>query len=181
LNIGIWQSRYNEEKHRIPIILFRLNGVIAAKGNKMHRIERKTSVSADIEEVFEFFSDAGNLERITPPELNFNIVTPRPFNIKKDALIEYRLGLLGFKFSWLTIISEWNPPYSFSDEQLKGPYKVWHHNHRFYQEGNKTIIEDEVNYKLPLYPLGEIAYPVINIQLNRIFNYRSKIIKELFG
>jgi ligand-binding SRPBCC domain-containing protein len=146
-----------------------------------HRLLRRTTVTRELEEVFDFFSNAANLERITPAELNFNIVTPRSFEIKKDALIEYQLRLFGLKFSWLTIISEWSPPHLFVDEQLKGPYKYWHHTHRFTSLNGQTIIEDEVQYRLPFFPFGEIAYPIIKFQLNRIFNYREKMIKEIFS
>jgi ligand-binding SRPBCC domain-containing protein len=146
----------------------------------MHQLTKKIWVPAKKEEVFEFFADAWNLEKITPPELNFNIVTPRPFKIKKEALIEYQLKLLFFKFSWTTIISEWNPPNMFADEQLKGPYKYWHHTHNFKEFNGGTQITDIVNYELPFFPLGEIAYPIIKLQLKRIFNYREKVIKKMF-
>jgi ligand-binding SRPBCC domain-containing protein len=145
----------------------------------MHTLLKITEVPLRREEVFAFFSDAGNLERITPPELNFNIITPQPLEIKKDSLIEYQLRLFGVKLSWLTIISEWNPPEMFVDEQLKGPYRKWHHTHRFHDKGERTIIEDEVNYELPFYPFGEAVHPLIKFQLKRIFNYREKIIKDL--
>lgn len=147
----------------------------------IHILKRNISVPIPRDEVFEFFSDAWNLEKITPRELNFNIITKRPFEIKKGALIEYQLKLFGLKFAWLTQISEWNPPDVFVDEQLKGPYKYWHHTHRFYQENGNTVIEDEVKYKLPFYPFGELALPFIKIQLERIFNFREKIIKKQFS
>lgn len=146
----------------------------------MHILTKRIKVPASREEVFGFFSDAWNLEKITPPELNFNIVTRRPFEIKKGANIEYRLGLFGLKFGWLTVISEWNPPELFVDEQIKGPYKYWHHTHRFTEENGSTIIEDEVKYRLPLFPFGELVYPIIKLQLKRIFSYREKIILQMF-
>jgi ligand-binding SRPBCC domain-containing protein len=146
----------------------------------MHTLKKKITVPVPRDEVFGFFSDAWNLEKITPGELNFNIVTERPFTIQKGALIEYQLKLFGLKFTWLTIISQWNPPEVFVDEQLKGPYKYWHHTHRFTEENGNTIIEDEVNYKLPFFPFGEIAYPLIRLQLKRIFNYREKAIRKTF-
>ena len=146
----------------------------------MHVLKKTIEVPAPREEVFSFFADAWNLERITPAELNFNIITKRPIELKKGAIIEYQLGLFGLKFGWLTRISEWNPPGSFVDEQLKGPYKYWHHTHRFIEEKGGTIIEDEVRYKLPFYPLGELAGPIVALQLGRIFNYREKIIRQIF-
>lgn len=147
----------------------------------MHTFKKQITVSASREKVFSFFSDAWNLEKITPKELNFNIITQKPFEIKKDALIEYQLRLFKFKFKWLTKISVWNPPEVFVDEQIKGPYKYWHHTHRFTEENGKTIIEDEVNYKLPFFPFGEIAYPFIKLQLRRIFNHREEVIRKTFS
>jgi ligand-binding SRPBCC domain-containing protein len=129
-------------------------------------------------EVFAFFADARNLERITPPELKFRIVTREPI-IKKDALIDYRLGLFGLSFNWRTLIAEWNAPHRFVDVQLKGPYRSWHHTHSFFDERHGTRIEDEVRYELPLPPLGDVAYPIVRLQLRRIFNYRQKIIGQL--
>jgi ligand-binding SRPBCC domain-containing protein len=130
-------------------------------------------------EVFAFFADAHNLERITPPELKFRIVTRPPVIIEKDALIDYRLGLFGLSFGWRTLISEWDEPNRFVDVQLKGPYKSWRHTHTFFDEKDGTRIEDEVRYELPLSPLGDIAYPIVRLQLRRIFNYRERIIRQL--
>ena len=131
-------------------------------------------------EIFDFFADAGNLERITPPELNFHIDTPQPFEIKKGALIDYRLKLRGFPVRWQTVISVWNPPFEFVDEALRSPYKQWIHRHTFTEiETNKTLIEDEVKYRLPLEPLGDLAHWFVRRELNYIFDFRQKAVKKL--
>lgn len=134
------------------------------------------------EEVFPFFANAENLERITPPELGFHIVTPRPIDIKQGALIDYKLSLYGMPLKWRTEINRWDPPHEFVDTQLSGPYKQWIHLHRFTEpERGKTLMEDEVRYRLPLEPLGDIAQFLIRRQLDYIFAYRKKVVAEIFG
>lgn len=129
--------------------------------------------------VFAFFADAANLQKITPPELNFRVETPQPFTIQQGTVIDYRLGLFGVRFRWRSLISEWDAPNYFVDEQVYGPYKSWHHRHTFQAEGDSTRISDEVHYSLPLTPLGDIAYPVVRLQLRRIFNYRQQAINRI--
>jgi len=130
-------------------------------------------------EVFAFFAEAQNLERITPPQLRFRILTPLPLTIKQGSLIEYSMSLHGARFRWLTKITHWNPPHGFVDEQLRGPYKVWIHTHTFEAQGGQTIITDEVQYRLPFRPLGEIAYPLVRWQLEGIFRSRQEAVRQI--
>jgi len=131
------------------------------------------------EAVFAFFAEADNLEGITPPELRFRVTGPPEGGIREGALIRYRLRLFGVPFGWLTEIARWDPPRLFVDQQIKGPYTLWHHTHTFTEEAGGTRIEDEVRWRLPLWPLGEVAYPLVKWQLDRIFDYRQQAIRRL--
>lgn len=134
-------------------------------------------------EVFEFYADAGNLERITPDWLGFRITTPQPIEMKPGALIEYRLELHHIPLRWLTRIEAWEPGERFVDVQVKGPYRLWHHTHTFEAHEQGTRVRDEVRYALPLGPLGELAHrALVRRDLERIFDFRhasvSKVMRE---
>ena len=128
--------------------------------------------------VFEFFAAAENLQRLTPAELDFRILTPLPIEMRVGTLIRYRLRLAGIPFEWLTHISVWNPPVEFVDEQLKGPYKTWIHAHRFEERDGATYVDDHVTWELPLFPLGEMAAPLVAFQVRRIFAFRARALRE---
>lgn len=147
----------------------------------IHRLRTLQELPLPIDEVFAFFADAGNLERITPPELNFRILTPVPLAVAQGTFIDYRLHLFGLPFSWKTEITCWDPPHQFVDEQRQGPYRQWIHRHRFSAAPGGTLMEDEVLYQLPLAPLGELTLPLIRLQLGRIFNYRKVAIRSILG
>ena len=147
--------------------------------NPEHVLRRVVTVNRPLNAVFAFFSNAENLARITPPELGFQILTPLPIQMREGTLIDYRLSLFGFPLIWRSEISRWNPPHEFEDTQLRGPYAQWIHRHTFHADGARTIVEDEVRYRLPVPLLGLAGYPLVRVQLARIFGYRARQIRSL--
>ncbi len=144
-----------------------------------HTLRASTLLPVPRPEAFAFFAEADNLGRITPPELDFRITQAPPEGIYEGALIGYRLGLFGVPFSWLTEITRWEPDRLFVDEQRRGPYALWHHTHTFSDEDGGTRIDDTVRWRLPLAPLGEVAYPLVKWQLDRIFAYREQAVRRM--
>jgi ligand-binding SRPBCC domain-containing protein len=147
-----------------------------------YRLTSEVILDRPLDEVFEFFADAANLEAITPPELRFRYLTPLPIEMEKGRLIEYRLSLYGVPFRWLTEIAVWDPGVCFVDQQLRGPFAKWVHTHNFEALGeNRTRIYDEVEYALPLAPVGNLALPLVRAKLDRIFSYREQRVAELLA
>ena len=144
-------------------------------------LRREQILDVPVERAFEFFARAENLEAITPPLLKFRITSPTPIDIRKGALIRYRLRLHGIGVSWLTRIEEWDPPLGFVDRQLKGPYALWHHTHTFEAVGpGRTRMVDLVRYGHRFGFLGTIAeHLLVHRDLKRIFDYRRDAIPAL--
>lgn len=135
-----------------------------------------------ISRVFEAFENPYNLAIITPPWLNFQVTSDERVVMKEGAEIRYRFRWLGLPMAWKTIITEYRPPYSFVDEQARGPYPLWRHRHTFEETSEGTLVRDRVDYALPLGPLGRAAHAaVVGAQLRKIFAYRQEKMDELFG
>lgn len=149
--------------------------------NGQQFLETETLLSKTLDEVFTFFANAENLERITPPELAFQILTPTPIVMQEGTVIDYRLRLFGVPFGWRTRITRWQPNDQFIDEQIRGPYARWTHRHSFSECEEGTGMTDRVEYCLPLLPAGNLALPLVRRQLDRIFRYRAAAIQQLLG
>jgi ligand-binding SRPBCC domain-containing protein len=144
-------------------------------------LERRQVVSVGLEDAFSFFADAWNLEAITPPWLRFRILEA-PRTLRRGSLLAYRLGLFGLPISWRTEITDWRPPFGFTDVQLAGPYRRWEHTHRLSRCEGGTEIYDHVLYRLPLEPLAGLLAPVtVDRWLPEIFDYRAAQIDALLG
>ncbi|MBL0176323.1 MAG: SRPBCC family protein [Ignavibacteria bacterium] len=147
----------------------------------LHHLRSSLTVPLPVEEVFPFFAAAENLERITPGQLRFSIVSATPLTIARGTIIEYRLSLYGMRFRWTTLISVWEPTRVFVDEQRRGPFALWRHRHSFEETASGTTIRDSVEYALPLHPFGEVALPLVRAQLRSIFTFRQRRVVELLG
>ena len=151
-------------------------------GRKDHELLLEQWVPRPIDEVFGFFSDAKNLELLTPPHLKFKVLSSSTDPLQAGTLIDYKLQLHGIPFRWQSLIGEWNPSTHFSDTQMRGPYKKWHHTHTFIEQDGGTLIRDHALYQLPLGVPGDtVAYYFVKKDLEKIFSYRITKTRELFG
>ncbi|MDX2116434.1 MAG: SRPBCC family protein [Planctomycetota bacterium] len=146
----------------------------------MHELRVEQMIPLPVERVFPFFENPENLEAITPPLLNFRIVTPRPIEMRKGALIDYRLKIRGVPTGWRTLISEYDPPHRFEDRQVRGPYRTWIHLHTFEAVEGGTLMRDIVRYELPRVPGSSIVHRLlVRPDLEKIFEYRRGAIERL--
>ena len=133
-------------------------------------------------DVFDFFADATNLERITPSFLAFRVLTPPPVEMRRGTLIDYRIGLRGLPMTWRSEITTWEPPVRFADVQVRGPYRAWEHTHTFEEHDGGTRVVDTVRYALPGPAIAAAALNrfVVAPDLERIFTYRHEALQDAF-
>lgn len=159
-----------------------LLGTILAAGSRPARglahVHRETVVAASLEQTFGFFSDASNLERLTPAWLNFRIRTPLPIRMEEGAIIDYRIVLYGVPIPWRSRIDAWEPGVRFVDRQTVGPYRWWRHEHRFERAAEGTRVIDHVEY-VPR--LRWVSGWLVRRDVERIFTYRQQALGRLFG
>lgn len=138
----------------------------------------------NIKRAWDFFSDAENLSVITPPELGFKIVTHvKDGEIYEGMLIDYKVSpLFKIPIHWQTEIVKVDKPYSFTDRQLKGPYKLWEHTHQFFEKENGILMKDQVKYQLPFGIVGELTHSIlVRDKIENIFVYRKQILNQIFN
>ena len=131
------------------------------------------------EDVFPFFADAFNLERITPPMLRFEVLTPAPVDMRVGTLLDYRVRLRGLPMRWRSEITAWQPPRRFVDEQRRGPYRMWVHEHTFEARDGGTLARDMVRYAVPGGVIAQRLF--VARDLRRIFDYRNAALAGIFG
>lgn len=147
---------------------------------RIWRLERAQLIARPLDEVFPFFAEAGNLEAITPPSLNFRVLTEQPIEMKPGALIEYQLKLFAVPFRWKTEIELYEPPFRFVDRQIEGPYRLWRHLHEFYETEQGVVMVDRVDYQVGWWLAGRIAHAsFVRSTLEDIFDYRRQRVAEL--
>ena len=143
----------------------------------MYVLRTEQRFAEPLGEVFPFFERPENLERITPPWLRFSVTTPPPVPMRVGQRIDYRLRLFGLPLSWQSEISAHDPPHRFVDEQRRGPYRIWHHEHRFRADGKGCVVTDVVHYQAPL-PL--LSQWIVARQLRGIFEGRRRALAGVF-
>jgi ligand-binding SRPBCC domain-containing protein len=147
---------------------------------KIYRLQSSISVPVSLQEAFAFFENPQNLARNTPPWLSLSIVSQERIQMRKGAEIDYRIRWLGLPVRWKTVVTEYEPPFFFVDEQAAGPYAYWHHRHDFKPTEYGALVSDLVDYALPLGPLGRLAHRMaVRNQLQEIFAYRQNALAAI--
>jgi len=147
-----------------------------------YQLVREQHIPASLETVFRFFTDAANLDYLTPPWLHFRIKTPLPITMQTGTLIDYTIRWRLVPVRWRTENLDWSPPFQFVDQQIRGPYRLWHHTHTFQENKSGTFMTDTVRYALPFGWLGRLSHAaVVHRDLQAIFDYRYQKIAERFG
>ena len=146
---------------------------------RVFEIRKEVWLPRPIDEVFDFFSDARNLERLTPPTLRFEVLTPSPIRMAAGTLIDYKLKLRGIPVRWQSEITMWDPPHRFVDEQRRGPYRMWKHEHTFVESDGGVFAKDNVSYAVPGGALINTLFVARDVR--NIFDYRTEQLLKALG
>jgi len=151
--------------------------VVTKLNRTTYRLSTEQWFPYPLDDVFDFFADASNLEKITPPWLNFTILTPDVI-MREGATIDYRLKLKGVPIIWRTEIPVWDPPNRFVDNQLQGPYKKWYHRHLFEAQDGGTLVKDIIDY---IVPGGAVINKIfVEPDVRKIFRHRQQRLAYIF-
>lgn len=151
---------------------------------RIRHLHRELWVPLPLDTVFGFFSNPANLELVTPPWVGFRILTKLPFEMKTGAVLDYAIRVHGIPLRWRSEITEWQPPFKFADVQLKGPYAVWHHEHRFEARHGGTLVTDEVQYAIPFSWMPGSQWVekfLVTPDVEKIFAHRRGALLRHFG
>jgi ligand-binding SRPBCC domain-containing protein len=149
----------------------------------MYQLRRTQFVATDLQTCWNFFSSPKNLKEITPDYMGFDVLVELPEKMYEGLMIEYTVKpLLGLPMKWITEIKYVHDLKFFVDEQRKGPYKIWHHEHHFKEVNGGVEMTDIVSYEIPFGFIGRWMHPIIvKKKLNEIFEYRFKRVDEIFN
>jgi ligand-binding SRPBCC domain-containing protein len=143
----------------------------------LNRLEANQWLPCSQSQLFDFFSDAFQLQELTPPWLHFEVLTPKPICITSGTLIDYKLRIKGLPVRWQSQINIWEPPCKFVDEQLRGPYRYWRHEHILEPVAGGTLCRDLIDFKAPCDRLTRL---LVRSDLTKIFQFRQRRLHELF-
>ncbi len=149
----------------------------------VYQFKQEQHLPISLEDAWSFFSDPNNLSKITPPNMQFKILNGEPKPMYAGQIILYKVSpFLGIQTNWLTEITHVREPFYFVDEQRKGPYNLWHHQHLFTKTESGVLMQDIVTYELPLGILGQfVHFLFVKKRLQRIFEYRKQYLDEKFS
>ena len=146
---------------------------------KVREYHSELELGVPPEDLFAFFADAGNLNALTPPWLNFRILTPQPIAMREGVLIDYRLRVHSIPLRWRTRITVWESPHRLVDEQIRGPYRLWRHEHTFTACDGGTLVRDQVHYAVPFDALLHRWF--VRPDIERIFEFRAAALRTRFA
>ncbi len=175
-----WGSRYGSRRPDPQLTTTESSGSFSVERRRggSYRLTSIFVLPQPIDLLFSFFSDAHDLEKLTPPWLEFRVLTPAPIPIERGTTIDYLLRIHGFRIRWTSEINVWEPPHLFTDRQLRGPYRRWEHEHTFNENDDGTLIGDRVEFEVPG---GRIPGRLASADVRRIFAYRRARLSELCG
>ncbi|GAA0871033.1 SRPBCC family protein [Gangjinia marincola] len=150
---------------------------------KIYRLNKQQRVPISLKTAWEFLTDPANLQKLTPPDMAMTIVSGNDKALHEGQLLTYKVKPLpGFNTTWVSKITQVDPLVSFTDEQVKGPYALWNHQHFITEIDGGTLMQDVIDYAVPLGFLGQLAHPlVVKPKLEKIFAYRKEQLTSLFG